>query len=195
MSTILDKRLIEVGYFLSRLGINQPPSQLKTTVWNEAYSKFYGTFGMGKTNEEFRNSLKNLRDHFDGYLDNQRIGWQDKKNNLPQKLSTAKQEVFDELQKLNDDELWERIRPYATISYDEKISNKKIKTVKEYAKYFSSEFRGKKTISVKESIEITVEHGLIVDKLKLFLEEYCEEAFIYIAFFIEMRYKRKEINN
>ena len=104
MNTLLDKRLIEVGYFLSRLGINQPPIQLKTTVWNESYSKFYGTFGTGKTQKEFRNSLRNLRDHFDGYLNNERIGWRDKNNN-PQKLPSLNQEVFDELQKLTDEEL------------------------------------------------------------------------------------------
>jgi len=65
MSENLQRGLIEVGYFLSRLGEREPPIEPKIKSWEEAYSKFYDSFGLRKTIGGFNNSHKNLRDHFD----------------------------------------------------------------------------------------------------------------------------------
>ncbi|URQ99425.1 hypothetical protein LOC50_03685 [Pseudoalteromonas sp. SCSIO 43095] len=171
MSSILDIRLIEVGYFLSRYGVKEPPSILEASSWKEAYSKFYATFGSDKTEVEFKNSLKNIRDHFDSHLDNKRTGWMSEDSH-PQKLSAANQEVFDRLQRLTDTEIWNRIRPLAIKSYDSKIEKKKINKVKESgSRYFSSEFSGKKIIKSKAPIESNVMHGYVVDQLKQFVEK------------------------
>lgn len=91
MSAGLDVRLVEVGYFLSRAGVANPPAPLGAASWKEAYAKFYASFGQGKSEEAFRNSLKNLRDHFDSHLPNERTGWMGD-DGQPQKLSAANQE-------------------------------------------------------------------------------------------------------
>ncbi|WP_024609168.1 hypothetical protein [Pseudoalteromonas sp. TAB23] len=179
MSSILDIRLIEVGYFLSRLGINEPPETLKASSWKEAYSKFYGTFGGEKTEVEFKNSLKNLRDHFDSHLENERTGWM-AEDGHPQKLSAANQEAFDRLQKLTDVELWNHIRPLATTSYDSKIEKKKADEAKESgAKYFSSEFSGKKKVKSKATTEANVVHGYVVDQLKQYVEQNFKNTVVF----------------
>lgn len=171
MGNILDSQLLEVGYFLSRCGLKKPPAQLGASTWEEAYVMFYATFGYGKTEEQFRNSLKNLRDHFDSHLENSRTGWMGK-DGKPQKLSVANQKVFDQLQKLTDEKLWERIRPLAVTSYDEKLALQKNNQAKEEgAKYFSSEFSGRKFIKGRGGTEVNVCHGLVVDSLKQYVEE------------------------
>jgi hypothetical protein len=45
MSSLLDRKIIEVGYFLSRHGLNSPPVELTASSWKEAYGKFYQVFG------------------------------------------------------------------------------------------------------------------------------------------------------
>ncbi|MFQ3251645.1 MAG: hypothetical protein ACI9O6_003495 [Glaciecola sp.] len=179
MTSILDIRLIEIGYFLSRLGVNEPPKILNTSSWKEAYLKFYGTFGRDKTELEFKNSLKNLRDHFDSHLENSRTGWMGEDGN-PQKLSAANQGVFKRLNKLSDAELWSHIRPLVTTTYDLKLEKKKIIELKESGtKYFSSEFSGIKKINAKESGESNVIHGYVVDELKKFVQQTFENTIVF----------------
>ncbi|MBY5922011.1 hypothetical protein [Ferrimonas balearica] len=179
MSSNLEKGLIEVGYFLSRMGTDSPPASLKAASWKEAYSKFYNTFGIGKTEEEFKNSLKNLRDHFDSHLENNRIGWKDDDGN-PQQLSSSNQHVFDELQKLNDSDLWVKIKPYVVTSLNTKLSKIKSKEVTaKKAKFFSSEFNGKKKLTARKVVEATVNHGLVVDELKEYVESTVKNSFTY----------------
>ncbi|WP_133406893.1 hypothetical protein [Parashewanella tropica] len=179
MSSNLEKGLIEVGYFLSRMGIDNPPELLNVASWKEAYAKFYGTFGFGKTEEEFKNSLKNLRDHFDSHLDNIRIGWK-ADDGKPQQLSSTNQHVFDELQKLDNGALWKKIKPYVVTSYDAKISKRKVKEVTaSKAKFFSSEFKGKKTLKARKVTVATVNHGLVVDSLKQYVEETTDYCYTY----------------
>jgi len=171
MSNILDHRLIEAGYFLSRLGVKEPPKQLNSDSWKEAYAKFYGTLGGNKSEEEFKNSLKNLRDHFDSHINNSRTGWMEKRSK-PQKLSSLNQEVFNQLQKLSDIELWKRIKPLVVTSYNAKVALKKNNQIKEGgAKYFSSEFSGKKKTSGRSDGEAIVFHGFVVDFLKEYIEQ------------------------
>lgn len=171
MSTNLDNRLIEVGYFLSRLGKKEPPKQLRASSWKEAYAMFYGALGGNKTEEEFKNSLKNLRDHFDSHLDNERTGWRED-DGSPQKLSGTNQEVFDYFEKLSNEELWKRIRPIAITTFDSALAKKKNKELKKSgAKYFSSEFSGKKNVKSLPSSVADVVHGFIVDSLRDFAEK------------------------
>ena len=179
-SSVIERGLIEAAYFLSRVGVDKPPSQLKARKWKEAFAKFYGTFGGSKTEEEFHNSLKNLRDHFDSHLENNRAGWLEKDGKTPQPLSSANLEVLLEFQDCSDEVIWSRVKPYATISYDEQFARKQNKKVtKEKAKYFSSEFSGVKDLPRKEVGEAIVNHGLIVDSLKLHIEETNKDALVY----------------
>jgi len=179
MSKNLKRGLIEVGYFLSRSGKDGPPIELKVKSWKDAYSKFYGTFGLGKTIGEFNNSLKNLRDHFDSHLENNRIGWKEF-DNEPQQLSSTNQEVFDELQKLSDESVWYKIEPYVVSGYNLSITeriNLEIKKIE--GKYFSSEFEGKKIVGARSALEANVYHGIVVDNLKLFVESSIENSYAY----------------
>ena len=70
------KELIQAGYYLSKYGLNDPPKRLETNKWNEAYRLFYDKLNGGRGVLEFENSLKNLRDSFDGYfIETNREGW------------------------------------------------------------------------------------------------------------------------
>ncbi len=179
MSNKLDEKLVEVGYFLSRLGKDEPPQQLNAKTWKEAYEKFYPSLGQNKDANQFQNSLKNLRDHFDSHLINNRTGWKDN-SNRPEKLSTLNQEVFLRLQKLDDMALWDYIRPLAVTSYDAALANKKnISEKKLGLKYFSSEFSGKKSVKAKDDSEFFVYHGLVVDSLKEFASNNFEHTIIF----------------
>ena len=176
MQTLYDKEQIEAGYFLSRLGTDEPPAVLVTASWKEAYGKFYAALGMGRTTEEFKNSLKNRRDHFDSHMPNHRAGWQEL-DGTPQPLSGPLQEVYDELNTLSDEELWLRIKPYAVTVYDAKLSQKQGKATG--AKFFSSEFQGSKTPGGKVPEEIVVTHGAVVDGLKLYVEQQNQGLLVY----------------
>lgn len=179
MSGNLEKGLIEAGYFLSRMGVGNPPEVLQATSWKEAYAKFYSAFGMGKTESEFKNSLKNLRDHFDSHLDNNRIGWKNSAGN-PQQLSSVNQRVFDELQMLDDAALWDRIKPCVVTSYDAALSRRKIKAnYSKKAKFFSSEFKGRKVLKERKTSEAIVTHGFVVDCLKAYVDRKVSGCFTY----------------
>jgi hypothetical protein len=112
---MLDIKLVEIGYFLSRCGIEQPPKKLNCSNWKDAYKCFYKKLHNGKTEKEFNNSLKNIRDHFDSYLRNSRRGWHDNNGN-PDKLPEQYLFILNYLEKLDDDSLWEYIKPYAILS-------------------------------------------------------------------------------
>lgn len=120
----MDKELLEVAYFLSRCGKDNPPSILNVKSWKEAYELFSYELNEEKTIAEFRNSLKNYRDHFDSHLDNERTGW--KKNNKPEPLSLKALEVFNELKDFSDLELWERISKYTSIRYKNQSEKKNL---------------------------------------------------------------------
>ena len=179
MTNKLDEKLVEVGYFLSRLGKDDPPKQLNANTWKEAYEKFYPSLGQNKDAKQFQNSLKNLRDHFDSHIENNRAGWMDS-NGRPEKLSALNQDVFLRLQKLDEIELWDYIRPLAVTSYDSTLANKKNITEKKLGlKYFSSEFSGNKSVKAKDGSEFFVYHGLVVDSLKEFASNNFEHTLIF----------------
>ena len=43
------KELIQVGYYLSRFGLEDPPVKLNTDKWNEAYRLFYDSLNDGRS--------------------------------------------------------------------------------------------------------------------------------------------------
>lgn len=65
-----------VGYAMARSGVGKkPPPWLGVQKWNDAYDLFFPSLGGGRSEDSFRNSLKNVRDSFDGYFPNGRTGW------------------------------------------------------------------------------------------------------------------------
>ena len=171
MEISLDRQLAEVGYYLSRRGVDGPPSELGVDTWQAGYSEFYKTFGAGKTENEFQNSLKNVRDHFDSHHDyNRRRGWRE--DGAPQRLSGLLQDVFNNLKRLDDDTLWKRISPYLSKKGTKRATAKK-------AKFFSSEFTGRRRSGDWTTGEATVTHGQVVEDLKRYIETTVENAFLH----------------
>jgi 5-methylcytosine-specific restriction protein B len=106
------KNLIEVGYYLSRFGISNPPPRFGDAKWNGVYRMFYNSLGQGRDLLEFEHSLKNTRDGFDGYFpETKREGWKDKDGN-PAKLTSADKEVYDQFQSLSEEQIFKRIKIY-----------------------------------------------------------------------------------
>jgi len=168
--------IIEIGYYLSKFGISNPPKRLNTELWKNAYLKFYGTFGKSKTEGEFANSLKNIRDTFDSHFDNNRVGWLNMDGSAI-KLSEKFSDVFNRMRGLNEEELWNRIRPFVNTrlnnSKSDKASNK---IVKNGGKYFKSEFSGIAKFAVKKDRLADFKHGLVVDCLFDHMSQYINQA-------------------
>lgn len=103
---------ILAGYFLSRCSlppapgkkISRPPTQLKTNSWEQAYNLFYHSLGAGRPPARFRNSLKNVRDAFDGHdPESPRSGW----HQAP--LRDELQAIKDAHENLSDADLWKLV--------------------------------------------------------------------------------------
>lgn len=112
---MLDIKLLEVGYFLSRCGKNNPPEILNVKTWKDAYLSFYTKLGEHKSEQEFINRLNNIRDHFDSHIENDRRGWFDTQGK-PDKLPKQYTFVLDYFQDISDEKLWEYIAPYKVSS-------------------------------------------------------------------------------
>lgn len=131
---MLDIKVVEIGYFLSRCGLDEPPKQLNVKNWHEAYLSFYEKLNNGKNKKEFKNSLKNIRDHFDSHLNNSRRGWFDD-NGIPDKLPEQYIFVKNYLSSLSDDKLWDYLEHYS----DNNFGTKKRKNL--FWKFDISTFR------------------------------------------------------
>ena len=109
--------LIEAGYFLSRFtefGVGRlslPPRELGVNSWSVAYDLFHPKLSGGRPIVQFRNTLKNCRDEFDGYFENGRQGWKES-DGRPQRLNQKPHEVFEEFGDQNRKWIWERIQNY-----------------------------------------------------------------------------------
>lgn len=118
--------LIEVGYFLSRFtdSVNSriplPPVELCVPSWGGAYDLFYPKLHAGRKPEQFRNSLKNSRDEFDGYFQNGREGWKES-DGTPQKLTQKAHEVFNRFESLGRADIWQRIQQYLRDPSDDQL--------------------------------------------------------------------------
>lgn len=75
--------MILVGYFLSRCTdfsdgrVPRPPASLGVDSWNGAYDLFFDALSEGRSQQQFRHTLRNTRDIFDSLFDNGRKGWSD----------------------------------------------------------------------------------------------------------------------
>lgn len=106
------KELIEVGYYLSKFGIENPPSLLNVKHWKNAYALFYEKLGKGRDKLHFEHSLKNTRDGFDGYfVGTKREGWKNDKGE-PAKLSQDELEIYNEFEGLTEEVIFKRISQY-----------------------------------------------------------------------------------
>lgn len=172
MGDSLNRQFAEVGYYLSRRGVKDPPIELNADTWHAAYSSFYLILGRGKSENEFRNSLKNVRDHFDSHHNySRRRGWR-LEDGSPQPLSALLQDVFNDLEQLRDETLWGRIRPYLS-----QVGVKRAATKK--AKFFSSEFMGTRASRRITVEKTTVKHGRVVENLRHYVENSMENALVY----------------
>lgn len=112
------KELIEVGYYLSRFGISNPPSRFGDIRWNEVYRMFYDSLGQGREVLEFEHSLKNTRDGYDSYFpENNRSGWWEVKYTVPAKLPSLAQEIFDVFKDKSEEYVWNKISKYSDPEY------------------------------------------------------------------------------
>lgn len=175
----LPRELVEVGYFLSRFGNENPPEELKASSWKESYLKFFSAFGTGKTDPEFRNSLNNIRDQYDGRFKNGRVGWRGK-DGAPVRMSELKEEVYSRFESLSRQEIWKIIRPYATISYSSK--NAKIfesVNIQSGEVFFNSEFQGRMKSKEISEKEMNVTHGAVIDSLYGFIKAEIPSGEVY----------------
>ena len=104
------KEHIQVGYFLSRFGKKKPPEAFKGSSWKEVYHLFFNKLGDGRSLSSFEHSLKNTRDGFDGYFNNGREGWKSS-DGTPSPLTGVDKEVFDEYAVLNEEQIYQRVKP------------------------------------------------------------------------------------
>lgn len=111
------KELIQVGYYLSRFGISDPPLRLDTKRWNEAYRMFYDALHGGRAVLEFEHSLKNSRDGFDSYFpETEREGWK-ADDGSPAKLTDFAADVYKEFEKKDEEAIWKIISKYMDPNY------------------------------------------------------------------------------
>lgn len=98
------------SYWLARCGVRHegkaasPPAALGVSTWKAAYDSFFDAMGDGRSQTQFRNSLKNARDTFDILFDNGRIGWVDRNGQQPS-LSTSFTRIHEEWRDRSDQEL------------------------------------------------------------------------------------------
>ena len=105
--------LLLVGYYLSRCGERpqdtppQPPMELESTTWKQAYALFFRSLGGDRSPRQFANSLKNTRDSFDAHIESSRVGWrQPDAARTPQTLPARAETIFDSWKTRTDDDLW-----------------------------------------------------------------------------------------
>ena len=116
------KGMVLAGYFLARCGVKTdgrrllPPAALGTTSWHKAYAMFYKQLSNGRDSQSFENSLRNVRDAFDAYLDKGRKGWHEPPSQTTvttrkaARLPSLHQNIFDTWCSRDDDKLWLEIR-------------------------------------------------------------------------------------
>ena len=116
------KEMIQVGYYLSKYGQNDPPKKLNVDKWNKAYRIFYDTLNGDRAVLEFEHSLKNSRDAFDSYFpETNREGWKDEDGN-PAKLTGFSDDVYNDFLNKDENYVWSKIEPFLDV-------NTKVKTV------------------------------------------------------------------
>lgn len=109
--------LILVGYFLSRCTdfsdgkVPRPPTSLGVDSWNGAYDLFFDALSDGRSQQQFRHTLKNTRDIFDSLFDNGRKGWSDGQKRGSE-LSERDRAVHDHWIGNSDEDLFRKVREF-----------------------------------------------------------------------------------
>ncbi len=113
--------MILVGYFLSRCTdfsdgkVPRPPVALNIDSWNGAYDLFFDRLSDGRTQQQFRHTLRNTRDIFDSLFDNGRKGWSDGQKRGAE-LSERDRAVHQDWEDRNDEELAEYVLGVTSIA-------------------------------------------------------------------------------
>ncbi|WP_206110883.1 HNH endonuclease [Rhizobium daejeonense] len=109
--------IILVGYFLSRCTefsdgeVPRPPASLGVDSWNGAYDLFFDVLSDGRSQQQFRHTLRNTRDIFDSLFDNGRKGWSDGQKRGAE-LSERDRAVHDHWIRRSDEELLNKVREF-----------------------------------------------------------------------------------
>ena len=124
----LDRRerpaeMILAGLFLSRFGertsksgATRPPKELRTASWRSAYAAFFRDLGAGRSLRAFTNSLKNVRDVFDGRFPSGRAGWRRAgAGRPPAALPSECQRVFDAWSTRSRSQTWKAVQRHVDV--------------------------------------------------------------------------------
>lgn len=109
--------MILVGYFLSRCTdfsdgkVPRPPALLVVESWNGAYDLFFDMLSDGRSQQQFRHTLRNTRDIFDPLFDNGRKGWSDGQKR-GSKLSEREHAVHEHWRRKSDEDLFRKVREF-----------------------------------------------------------------------------------
>ena len=113
--------LILVGYFLSRCTnfsdgkVPRPPIPLSVESWNDAYDLFFDVFSDGRSQKQFRHTLKNTRDIFDPLFDNGRKGWSVGQTRSAE-LSERDKAVHEYWMHYRDEDLFKKVSEFLKVS-------------------------------------------------------------------------------
>lgn len=110
MSIERSDEFILAALFLARCGPRDPPPQLGTYSWANAYAAFYDALAEGRSLRSFHNSLKASRDQFDSHVESTRRGWRD--GDAPKPLPQRDADVLESWSRRSDAELWEAVRVF-----------------------------------------------------------------------------------
>lgn len=100
------------GYALSRLALPDggPPAFLGVKHWYAAYDKFFDALSDGRGDSTFRNSLKNVRDAFDAFIETSpRAGWRSAEG-LPPRRSGRLAQILDAWEPLDAERVIQEAR-------------------------------------------------------------------------------------
>ena len=109
--------MILVGYFLSRCTdfsdgkVPRPPTSLGVDSWNGAYDLFFDILSDGRSQQQFRHTLRNTRDIFDSLFDNGRKGWSDGQKRGAE-LSERDRSVHEYWIRHSDEDLLSKVREF-----------------------------------------------------------------------------------
>lgn len=109
--------LILVGYFLSRCTdfsdgkVPRPPASLGVDSWNGAYDLFFDALSDGRSQQQFRHTLRNTRDIFDSLFENSRQGWSDGQKRGSE-LSERDRAVHEHRMRHSDEDLFRKVSEF-----------------------------------------------------------------------------------
>lgn len=95
--------------------VPRPPIPLSVESWNGAYDLFFDMFSDGRSQKQFRHTLKNTRDIFDSLFDNGRKGWSDGQKPSAE-LSERDRAVHEYWMHHSDEDLFKKVSEFLKVS-------------------------------------------------------------------------------